>query len=353
MNQQNSPQEVDVLQFFKAIGNFFASIKHSIKSLFVWLFDFFIKTLIYLKKHALYLGIGVLIGIIYAFVFQRNFKPVYHANIQLKANYESGNALENKINSFNGLIKNQEYDKLAKELGLTKDEASKLMGFKLTTDINDVKLVKEYEKYLMKLDTVVYKNIEYKTYSKNISKTPQLFPYKTLDVYASDVGLFAKLNNKFEHILDNDPVLIKKKKDVDNLLSIKKQKMIHSLVELDSLRQVFNKVYLENATKSNSGSTNIVVSNNKLSGAEAPVNIYYNRIIALKELEKIENQIMDNGSILSLENRFPEFGQKESILKYNPFIKYPILGFLLVLFILLLLDFNKFINKYQKEKLAE
>ncbi len=352
METNNSQQEVDIIQFFKAIGDFFRGIKNSIKVFFLFIFHSFIKAIIYVKNYALYFAIGVILGLIYAFVFRGDYNPIYVAEVKLKTNFDSASSFSNKINELNGFIQSNSFDKLANELGISKEDAKKITGFELRENINDVELIKEYEDYLIKMDTVVYKYIEYKDFRKNINKNPQLFPFKYLKVYANSANVFSKLNNKLEHLLDNDVVLQERKKEISFTLSTQKREILRSLQELDTLREVFNQAYLDNAKQSNPGSTNIVVSNQKLSGAEAPVNIYYNRIVALKELEKINNHITDKRNILELYSRFPEVGVKESPLRYNPFIKFPVFGFLLVLLILLLLDFNKYINKYQKDNMS-
>ncbi|MCF6193368.1 MAG: hypothetical protein L3J46_03425, partial [Kangiellaceae bacterium] len=112
------------------------------------------------------------------------------------------------------------------------------------------------------------------------------------------------------------------------------------------MREVLNNVYTESAKHSNRG-TNIIFSSDRVYGIEAPVNIYYNRIIALKELKKAVYYLNESGDIVELLNRFPDVGKKESILKYNPFIIYPLYGFLLVLLILVFLYEREYKKRFE------
>jgi hypothetical protein len=351
MNQKNKPEEVDLLQFFTAVGQMFHNLFAAIKGLILKIFYLSIDILLYFKKHYKWLAGGLLVGLLISFLIPDNGKKnVFVAKSLLRTNYDAQAALLSKVKMFNTMIAEKSFDKLAKELNLTEEEAKSLKKFKLEPVINDVLLIPDYENYLSVQDTVVYKFIEFDKYKKNMSKNLLLNQYWELTVRATQQDIFGKLNESLIHLTDADENVKIKKQNYLAYIKTTKEKLLKSLAEIDSMRNVYNKVLLETAKNATGGATNIVVSADKVRGVEHPYDLFYERgkiYERLNNITALENRYFD--AIIML-NDFPKYGIKDEGLLSNKHIKYTLLGFILVLLFLLLIDFNAYLKAYEKQK---
>jgi len=349
MNQQMQPEEIDIIQFFTAIGNMFKSFFKSIANMFKWLFFIFIDFILYLKKHYIILGLGLLLGFGLSFLGNQK-SQTYYGQATLRTNYNAQLDLKEKVAAINSLIQKHDSLGLEKILNLPSEEAAHFTSFELTPVINDVFLIDDYEEYLMSKDTVVYKFIEYKDYKNNISKNDNLNHYWSLKITADSPLVFKDLNEKIKALLNKDIALEKRKQNFLSYLDIKKQKLLKTLSDIDSMRSIFNRVWLEAAQKPGVAATNIVVANQKISGPEATYNLFYERQKALKNLKKTVEQTNKYDDTVIILNSFPHNGIQEFSALENKHVRYALLGFLLALIILLLKDFNTYLNKYQQQK---
>jgi len=348
MNKQDyNPEEIDILQFFSAVGSMFKSFFSAIKNFFKQIFNLFIEFLLYIKKYYLYFGAVILIGLIAAYFSPTEKKDLYSAEITVQTNYDAQIPLKEKVYLFNNLIQQQKYDELAKQLQIDTTSAKKLVKFDIKSNINDVYLLQNYEDYLMGMDTTVYKSIKFKDYKKEVINNEDLYNYWTIKVVADEPTVFNKLNKGFAKILDNNQSLINKKDTYMLALNIRKEKILHSFKEMDSMRKVYDKVMIEMA-KNPSGGTSIALGD-KQKGFESPYNLFYSREYEAKLLENASRKINRFAHILQFKNAFPTYGNKASGLANNLYVKYPLIGILALFIILLLIDFNKYLNAYQKK----
>ena len=349
MNQQTQPEEIDIIQFFTAIGNMFKSFFRGIGNMFKWLFFIFVDSILYVKKHYIILGSGLLLGLGLSFLGSKKAET-YYGQATLRTNYNAQLDLKEKVAAINSLIQKHDSISLGKMLDLPSEDVAHFTNFELKPVINDVLLIDDYEEYLMSKDTVVYKFIEYKDYKKNISKNENLNRYWSLKILADSPSVFKEMNEKIKTLFNKDTAIEKRKQNFLFYLDIKKQKLLKSLSDIDSMRAIFNRVWLEVAQKPGVATTNIVVANQKTSGPEATYNLFYERQKALKNLKKTVEQTNKYDDAVIILNSFPHRGIREFILFANNHVKYALLGLLLALFILLLKDFNTYLNKYQQQK---
>jgi hypothetical protein len=340
-------EEIAILDLFRALGQFFQSIVKGVAFLFRKLLFLFLSLLLFLKKNAYYLGAGILAGIIFAFIFDKNYQPEYKSSLFVKLNYQSYPAMEGKIESLNSMIEKENYSQLAKELNLEKDMAETLISFDLKPIQNDVALLKDYEKFMISMDTSVHKFMPFEDFKEQIKARKVFPPYNQIRVKAHSPHVFRMLNPYFENILEENPVLKQKKEVKTGFLKQKIKKLNESLAEVDSLRKVLNKVYLESASKVSQGE--VIINNASQNRIEKPYDLFETRINLLDILNKTDQELLENDRVVMLYNTFPELGEKQSIVSYNPYIKFPFYGFVLVLFMILLIQLNKILIDFQQK----
>jgi len=240
---QNNPEEVDLLQFFTAIGKMFKGLFKSIESFFKKLIEIILDFILYLKKHYIFLSIGFLTGLILSF-FMLN-EESYMASARVRTNFNSQLFLHEQVDLINDLIKEESYDTLAKLFNTKEENVSHLLLVKIKPVYNDVLLIDNYEDYLLKKDTVVYKFIKFKDYKKSIVDNPLLNNFWDIQVYVDQPVDLSFLNTSFPEMFNRSADLMLRKENALFALQTKKQKYLKSLQDIDSLRNVYNQVMLE------------------------------------------------------------------------------------------------------------
>ena len=351
MNQQSRSEEIDIIQFFSAIGKMFKSFIQSIGNLFKRLFFAFVNILLYLKKYRIILGIGFLIGLGISFLADNKDENFYYGEAALRTNFNAQLDLQEKVNALNDLIKNQDSVKLGKMLNIPYTQAAGFVSFELKPVINDLYLIEDYENYLQTKDTVVYKYIKYKEYKKNIKGNDNLNRYWKLIITTNTPTVFNGLNQKISELFNNDSLIQKRKELYLSYLNTQKQSFIKSLQDIDSMRVVFNKAWLLSNTKAGQ-SINFMLSNKNSSGGspEEAYNLFKERKKALINLKKTIEEINKSDNAIVILNSFPHNGIKEESFLANIHIKFSFIGFLLALMLVFLKDFNVYLNKYQQLK---
>ena len=354
MNQQpNKHEEIDIIQFFSAIGSLFKSFFRNIGSLLKWLFFAFADTILYFKKHRIILIAGILIGLAISFLKNNKNIKSYYGEATLRTNFDAQFNLQQKIGAINDLIHNYDWKNLGNLLDLPPSQASKFTKFKLEPVINDLFLVEEYETYLMTKDTTVYNFFRYDDFKKNIKKNDNLNRYWRLTITATSPGVFENLNKKIIDLFNKDTILNKRKQNYLSYLNIQKQNFLKSLQDIDTMRMVYNKALLIPGAGGGPSINLIAASEGATNGGlEESYNLFTEREKALLRLKKTIEEINKSDNAIVFLNSLPQRGIEEKSLLNNVHFKFALFGFLLVLMLLLLKDFNTFLNKYQQSKKA-
>ena len=349
MNQQTQPEEIDIIQFFTAIGNMFKSFFSGIGNMFKWLFFLFLDFILYVKKHYILLAIGSLLGLGFSFSV-KDQTDTYYGQATLRTNFDTQLDLQEKVEVFNDLIKKGDFISLGKILDMPSEEVAHLRHFELKPIINDIFIMDNFDEYLKTKDTVVYKFINYEDYRKSVTKNDNINQNWTLKITANSPLVFKNLNEKIKALFNKDAVIEKRKQNFLAYLDIKKQNCLKSLSDIDSMRAVYNRVWLESGQKPYAAANNVVIANQKIEKPEELYNLFIERQNALTNLRKTIEQINKYDSAITFLNSFPQNGIRKSFLITNKYIKFSLLGFLLVLFLLFLKDFNGYLNKYEQQK---
>ena len=349
MNQKSNPEEIDILQFFAAFGQMFSNLFRGIKNLFVRLFYFFVESLLYLKKNILYVSIGIILGLILSFIGEKS-SDTYQAKAMLRTNYDIQLSLKEKVATINDLTEKGKLEKLSQYLQIDSTKAKHLTGVMIEPVFDDVLMLDDYEHYLKTKDTVVYKFLEFEDFKKNFQRNPQLNKYWNIHFTSDDPNVFKGFNKTFKDLFKNETAVNQRKENFLNALKISRDKILQSINEIDSLRNLYNTVLLENAKNQKGSSTSIILNTNKLIGPEKSYNLFDERKQLFLDLMDINKKINKYNDAVVMLNQFPEYGIKQQRIIKNKHIKYALYGFLLAIFILLLKDFNNFLSRYEKQK---
>ena len=171
MSTTSNPQpseEVDLGQLFKMIGNGFRRLFQFIGSIFKQLFLAFVWFVFFLKKRAIILLIAAAVGLALGLVLNKTSPPIYKSSISVKQNYPTGENLYGSIEYYNGLLKDRDYEVLARVLGIGEDVSNEIVEFSIEPIITDNDRVVMFDQYITELDSLAASKVEYEAFINNI-----------------------------------------------------------------------------------------------------------------------------------------------------------------------------------------
>jgi len=353
MNSQQNPEEIDILQFFNAIGKFFLSIIRGLKDILNQFFYLVLDAILFLKKNIIFLVAGSLLGFAFSFLNSEKTIALYTGEAIVRTNFDSQMELQEQLDILNDLIETGQYEQLASILNIKKDEAKSLLSFDMSPIINDLLLIDAYDGFIKSKDTMVQKYLEFDDFKRSVKKDPTLSIYWKVIVDASNPDVFKYLNSSLKNLLSTNKNLVDRKDSYLFALKTDKEKTLQSLADIDSMRNIFNKVLFETAKKESVGGTNVFVGSEQSLIPEKPYNLFDERDLALKRLEIVTKKLNKYSDVLVMIDNLPEYGVKNNKIMRNNHFLYAAFGFILVLIFLALKDFNIYLKKYQLRKEAK
>ena len=337
----NTSEEVDLGQLFKLIGNGFKNMFNGILNLFKWILHNIIITLIFLKKHAIVLGIATILGGVLGYVLQMKQGDVFESEMILETNFGSGHHLYKQVDFLNVLINNNKDEKLATIFNIPKEDAKSLLKFDVEPYNPTKNLLKEYDYFVQNTDTIYTKDYTFKDFSKRY-KAPD-YRYQKVVVKGLNKNVFSALNKNFTKLIENPyfrNLLDLQVKELDN----RKKVLEKNLAEIDSLRKVYKEVDLLNAKNASSSGTSINLAN-KPGSTNKDVDLFKESNNILYALKSIDKDRIRNGFIVHKITEF-SFGEKTLRLVEKMWFLFAVLGFLLALSFILLVRLNKYLKEY-------
>jgi hypothetical protein len=345
-------QEVDLGVFFNVIGKLFQKLFLSLKILFTALFNFFIATLILIKRNWIILLVAAFAGLIggYYILSQRTG---YSSEMILKTNFKSSRLLYQKINLLNALLKQENYHELSNVLNMNEADVKHLTSI----EIEPIKDALE--------SALLYKNvfIDYKSNNSTWADTTwaKSFKYKDFEdkwedfdypLHRVKVNSHSALINPsiqksiIQSVNENETIQYSKKITLDNL---KQQEtiLVNSLAELDSLRQAYIHKINQEANKTGNEGNNILLTQ---AAPRSPELDLFDKELGIKnELAVVKQKQIDLMDVIQVYADLNPIGTKKSIISgvLFQYVLYAV-GFAFLMIILVL--FIKYLNAVDIKK---
>lgn len=346
LQNNNTSEEVDLGQLFKAIGNIFdrlikfiGSILKSILSFIIFLLNAFISNF---KLIFIIMFLAGALG--YTLEY---FKPkLYMSEMFVKPYFDSKYQLVNNIDYFNALIENQDHEALAKVFAIPTEKAKQIIKFEINIgpeSENDK--IKQYDDFLKSIDSVRAQEISYEDFIEN--RNIYSSDFFEISVEARSKDIFRKLeqglNSSFENTYSE-----KKMKKRDSLIYIQKQSIIASLGSVDSLQKVYIRV-LEEESKSQNKSLSLG-DGFSIEPPESKTREFelLNKELKLRdELRVLEEKKVEEDVFFDVVSGFQEVGStsRDWFKRYS--IIFPILAFLFLFLIFATRNTIKFVKNYE------
>jgi hypothetical protein len=337
----NLPQEeVDLGTLFSQIGQAFKNLFNSIGKLFKYAFHYGILLILFIRKNYIILGIATLLGIIYGVYKDFNSVPHYESDLIIETNYGSAKQLYKQIASINSLLARKDSVRVAEILKITPAQAGQLYGFNIEPFEKEKQLLSAYDVYMQETDTIYTKNFKIEDFSSRKGDFDLRFHKVT--VKAKNQINWKALGKNFSQLAENPFFTDLKNKYLKSLL-YEKEKIVAGINNIDSLRIRYDKVAILEATTPKTR-TDLNFSTSKKGERNFDIDLYPWVESFLYTLSEVDKKILRHDVVSRVVTNF-ETGK---IISNITWLKSGVLAFLFALFILALIEFNKYLNSYQK-----
>ena len=342
-SQKNNEEEVDLGSLFVIIGKGFKNFFNFIASIFKGIFHFLIITLLFFKEHLLKIIVAGLLGFIFGAYLDYNKGVIYESKMLVKPNFDSTKQLYGNILFYNDLVNQKEYNLLMETFQINQEEAESLREFSIEALMNENDIIISYDELAVSVDTLAINDYDFESFKK---------AFTNYDYFIHEVKVTSTQNKIFKKF---DKIILSSVSENDyfrNINNSEKSNLHRSynlydknISQIDTLRKVYENVLLENAKKSTSG-TNINLS------AEVNKNVDIELFKINRNLDSYLTQISEKKSekdkIINVISSFQKVGKiSGGILKSSKFIYFSI-GFIAMVFMLLLIKLYAFLDKYTK-----
>jgi hypothetical protein len=335
--QLPNQEEVDLGQLFKLIGQGISNFIKGVKNFFIGLLNLFIQIALFLKKNFVKIAIVTFLGFAFGLYKDYTNPTVFEATMQVRPNNNSTQQLYNEVEAINNAIK-QKNSSVLKQLELnTNDfvyaEIMPLVSNKIQLDI--------FNDFIKTLDTTTIKDVDYNRFVKELANTD--YPDHKIVLSTNNQLVFDKYQKLlFNNVSKNTLLQARQKVSLENL-NYKEEKLKKSLRDIDSLRVIYNKVLLAEAKKVSSGTKIITAKQDGKSNVE--LELYAKKNIIINDLNNIAQQKANNHQLIQIGADFSSVGKAKKTLLDRQFIKFGVFAFLLSIVLILLFNFNSYLNK--------
>ncbi|MDA3905862.1 MAG: hypothetical protein PF484_07290 [Bacteroidales bacterium] len=350
INKENSTmksddEDMDLGVLFNLLRSLFKSIGNGIKTFFATSFNMLISFFIYLKRHIIKFIIAAVIGgILGAIVEYKIEEPLYSSSMTVQANYESIIQLYNDIEYCEGLISEKDYISLGDYFKIDSIDASSIKKIEVSPYTNDNQIILAYNDFISKLDSNVIENIDYEKFSQNIPK--EEFLYHVINVESTNRALFEKLEKPIINSLADNPYYSKLlQTEISNLQS-QENVLISSMIELDSLRQFYKEISLNESKKENAATTFYMGNTEE---DKRDIIVFDKYIKANIDLVEIKSEINLKNEIVNVVSSFNKTGAEVKGLLRNSMVLGFFGGILLIFIYLLVIESNRFLISQERK----
>ena len=349
---QNNSEEVDLVQLLKLIGSGFKSIAIFIGHILNKFFFVFVWIVFFTKKNILILIISAFVGLLFGYIVEYKMGPLYKSSMIIKQNYNTGKSLYNSLEYFNGLLSEEDYDALSKELLIDTSYISSIKDFKMESFITENQRYVEYNNYLKGLDSVLASKYDYDTYLKEVDES--IYTTQLLTISATTNDNFNLVFKAISSKMNTIPFFQREQERDIRELENTALALNAAIRESDSLQKTYKKV-LENTLDLENGSqTSITFEGTDDNNRTREYELYKSNIGLRKELVSIERAKENKEYVVETLSNTPSKGFIDNTVEVmNITLQFKLFStfiFTVIAFLtLIVLDFLSFLEKYKNK----
>lgn len=343
-------EEIDLGQLFKLIGDGFKKLFNFIGSIFNGIFGGIISFLLFIQRHFIKFVVAGVVGVAAGIALDITKEPVYVSTMVVEPNFQSSQQLYNNINFYNELTRSEDSVALAEALGIEVAEAATIKEFSVESYSDENQKVQLFDEFIKSLDSTTRKAIDMELFLENFNSFDA--KYHNIVVKATNSMVAKKLQGPIISSISFNQYFLNLKNTQTKNIELQRGILANQMSEIDSLQLLYKNVMIKEADKPQQG-TSISLGDQGTSQQSREMDLI-NKIDNIKQEMVTLNQLEANKSnILNVISDFPRRGVEEKgIFKSYKFLV-PAFFIALLLFILSVLELNKFLKQYNASRLEK
>lgn len=242
--------------------------------------------------------------------YHYNKEKTYISSIILKPYYKSKRQLYSDVDYFNALISNGEYDILSKTLKISKEEATRIDQFTISTDatyaekimsINELQNLSDsslqYTNHIIDIDLLIEEGIEISNRFK-------------IEIITYDRHIFRKLEAPLiEYFERVEEIQMKRNREI-KILNFRKDILNAEIQRLDTFKTIINKSMILSASSgATSSNTTVNLSNPEENESWNPGEVYDRYLRYMNEVSIIDNRLTEIFKCYEIEQHLNHIGE--------------------------------------------
>lgn len=351
MSKETLPQpnneEVDLGQLFEAIGKLFRKIYNFIYSIIKFIFSVIIYSSKAIIDNFKIIVLILIVAGVLGFSLEKIMPSKYDSIMLVRTYFDTKYQLHTNLNYYNALLGEENYSTLADIFDLEEDILKNVVEFELNAgyESENAKIV-AYDLFVKSIDSVRAQDVSFEEFIDNrgifagdlfeirvISKNKSIFKHL-------EGGIYESMNNLYS---------IKKKELRDSMISIKKQNIMNSIAEIDSLQAVYINV-LEKESEATQATVNLS-DGFPLQQEKSNTNEFelLNKKIKFRnDLLTLEEEKVEEDEFFDVISSFQEVGNKVVDIKERYTFVLPIVAFVLLCLGYLIKIYIRFVKQYEE-----
>jgi len=344
--QQPGSEEVELGQLFEAISKLFEKLYNFVFSIL----KFFFSAIIYGSKVLIDNFKQIVLIIIVAgglgYGLEQISTPRYDSTMLVQTYFDAKYQLHTNLNYYNALLNEQNYAVLSNIFNTDEETIMKIRKFEINPgpESDNQKLL-NYDKYLKGLDSIRAQEISYDDFLENrgiFSGSVYEIRVETTqkDIFKSlEEGIYKSFNNLYS---------IKKMAQRDSLITIRRSNILQSIVEIDSLQDVYINV-LEEESQSTKAKISLgdgfPLQQEKTNTKEFQL---LNKEIELRdELRRLDEEKLEENEFYKVMSTFQDVGNRVNKITQKYSLMLPALAFVLLCLGYLIKRYIGFVKTYE------
>lgn len=351
-NEPNKPEEVDLGQIFKLIGNAVDRFFKFLISIFKNIFLAFIWTIFLIKKHIILLSLASLFGILIGFFLTKTSKPKFESSVTVVQNYPTGENLYNSVSYYNDLVKQKDYSTLSAVLNMEIKRAEPILSFEVKPLVSDNDKLFAFNNYIIELDSLAASKIEYEDFLKN--NEDYTHKHQQIIIKSTLRSSFKSVFSSIVESINLNPYFVNEQSKDFTELTQKKAALELALIKSDSLQSTYKRVLEREIIDNKSSEIGITFEGSNDLEKTKEFDLYLSDLAIREKLVELERELLDKQYIIETISNKQDSGFASNTKEFFgvdlPLSLY--IGTLLLLLVfvgLLFFEFSRFIEKYRKQ----
>jgi hypothetical protein len=343
-NKNNKEEEVDLSSLFVIIGKGFSNFFNFIVTVFRGFFHVLISILIFVKINSVKISIAAIIGLVPGIYFQIKNEKTYVSSLLVQPNFKSASQLYNNVNYYNDLVEQKDTLGLENIFKLDKETAASLKEFKIQPIQNENDIINAYNAFIIDTDTATVSRYGFDQFKES---------FRFLDYKVHEIRVVSEKNDVFQKLDETILSSVSKNKYFNRVKELSNENinrtdslLRQNLNQVDAMRKVYMEVMLAEANKQQSAGTNIDLGSGKRATKE--LDLFKTNRQLNAELTDIVSEKYNAYDVINIISNFQPIGSEIKGFAESPVLHFPILGALLMVFVLVFLNVNNYISNYKK-----